>query len=497
MAESVGGLIVSMGMDVSKFAAGAEQAKVQARITGAAVAEGFAQGAKQYASGKGYGAGAIDAEFSKDGSYEARMARRRYNFDRQSPHAPGDAGAAMYMAATNPDMLGIGGERGSGRWGGAVGRGIAQLGFAGQDFASVLEGGGKNALSRALMSTMNNVQMLGAAFGPWGLALTAIGGTLGALVIPKLFNVEEAFSSLGSASERAVMNLEKFQERITTMLTFGAKVGELDSPDKADALRKDVALEKDIAAARAKKSTEALALADKQLAEDEKARDALFPKGMGKDSGTGARGIVNWVAKHLFNPGAALDAMPMNAKLDEDRKAREKLAEINRKDLEAADLANKKGEAIGKAEDKGDIETAERHRRNEKEAEEGERRARQISKNARTPLQVAEDSLNEIGTMFREGLFGQDPTKALAAADKTISDFESATKVRGRQFASTNEAAVGGTSAGFRALVDSLNQSRNDPLTETQKQALETLRQIRDTLISNKPSPEPESAGID
>ncbi len=90
---------------------------------------------------------------------------------------------------------------------GGLGRGIGQAAFAVQDFTSVLALGGANSFSRALMSTMNNVQMLGMAFGPWGMALTAAAGALGSILIPKLFEGGEAMKSLADQTKDAIKEL--------------------------------------------------------------------------------------------------------------------------------------------------------------------------------------------------------------------------------------------------------------------------------------------------
>lgn len=61
-----------------------------------------------------------------------------------------------------------------------------QLGFGLQDFMSQVQNS-KNAvdgLGRGVMAVSNNVQMLGAAWGPMGLAVTAIGGALAGIIIP-------------------------------------------------------------------------------------------------------------------------------------------------------------------------------------------------------------------------------------------------------------------------------------------------------------------------
>lgn len=61
-----------------------------------------------------------------------------------------------------------------------------QIGFGIQDFASQMANS-KNmvdGLGRGVMAVSNNVQMLGAAFGPTALAATAIGGALTGLILP-------------------------------------------------------------------------------------------------------------------------------------------------------------------------------------------------------------------------------------------------------------------------------------------------------------------------
>jgi len=71
-----------------------------------------------------------------------------------------------------------------------------QAGFALQDFMSILQMGGANAAARAFGGVANNVQMLGAAFGPMGMAVTSVGGALAGILIPALLRSEEATSTL-------------------------------------------------------------------------------------------------------------------------------------------------------------------------------------------------------------------------------------------------------------------------------------------------------------
>lgn len=62
-------------------------------------------------------------------------------------------------------------------------RAITQVGFALQDFSSQLSTRG---LAGAIPAVTNNVQMLGAAFGPVGMAATALGGALAGIALPPL-----------------------------------------------------------------------------------------------------------------------------------------------------------------------------------------------------------------------------------------------------------------------------------------------------------------------
>jgi hypothetical protein len=65
---------------------------------------------------------------------------------------------------------------------------IQQAGFAVQDFSSQMANAKTTAdgLGRGIMAVSNNVQMLGAAFGPTGLAYTAIGGALAGIILPQM-----------------------------------------------------------------------------------------------------------------------------------------------------------------------------------------------------------------------------------------------------------------------------------------------------------------------
>lgn len=133
-----------------------------------------------------------------------------------------NASAATRQFATDITSAGNGASAG-------FGRAIGQMGFAAQDFASVLSMGGKNALGRALMSTMNNVQMLGMAFGPWGLAITAVGGALASILIPKLLEGSDAGETFAESIERSEKALDKLLQKETAGIGFGQSLRELEA----------------------------------------------------------------------------------------------------------------------------------------------------------------------------------------------------------------------------------------------------------------------------
>lgn len=74
---------------------------------------------------------------------------------------------------------------------------VQQIGFGIQDFSSQFATRG---LSGGIMAVTNNVQMLGAAFGPAGMAVTALGGALAGILLPRLL---ETGSIFGKTAEEA------------------------------------------------------------------------------------------------------------------------------------------------------------------------------------------------------------------------------------------------------------------------------------------------------
>lgn len=104
--------------------------------------------------------------------------------------------------------------------GAGVGQSLQAGAYAFQDFVSVMENGGKNALGRAFGSISNNIGMITAGFGPWGMLAGTVGGVLAQLVIPRLFQSEEkiddnvdAMKRLSKASEEAAQKVAQLWDQ--------------------------------------------------------------------------------------------------------------------------------------------------------------------------------------------------------------------------------------------------------------------------------------------
>lgn len=85
-----------------------------------------------------------------------------------------------------------------------------QLGFGMQDFSSQIANSknGIDGLGRGLMAVSNNAQMLGSAFGPTGLAITAIGGSLVGIIVPQMIkwlDLSREASKAADATTKAIL----------------------------------------------------------------------------------------------------------------------------------------------------------------------------------------------------------------------------------------------------------------------------------------------------
>lgn len=133
-----------------------------------------------------------------------------------------------------------------------LGRSVAQVGFAVQDFASVFSMGGDRALSRAMLSTLNNVQMLGAAFGGWGLAITSAAGAIGAILLPKIFDMLDGAKGLSEEFAKLKKTTEEWAKVSGERAAFRATIDDMEHKEDAASLRKRT--ERDLERMRAERA---------------------------------------------------------------------------------------------------------------------------------------------------------------------------------------------------------------------------------------------------
>lgn len=147
------------------------------------------------------------AERARQRDFDHKQALRDLNVE-----AVKQREAANMPSPGNPGSPGSPGAMPAGKKGPNFGMMASQVGFGLQDFSSQVMNSknGIDGLGRGIMAVSNNVQMLGASFGPTGLAVTAIGGALAGIILPMaikwVFNTE--------AEEKAAESLLKVWERI-------------------------------------------------------------------------------------------------------------------------------------------------------------------------------------------------------------------------------------------------------------------------------------------
>ncbi len=113
-------------------------------------------------------------------------------------------------ARANKALASVG--KGGGFDTGGAARAVQQIGFGIQDFASQFDTRG---LAGGIAAVSNNVQMLGAAFGPVGLAISAFGGAIAGIVLPKLIESSGLFKSNKEAVDANASSLAKWRKAMS------------------------------------------------------------------------------------------------------------------------------------------------------------------------------------------------------------------------------------------------------------------------------------------
>lgn len=367
--------------------------------------------------------------------------------------------------------------------GAGAGRNIAQIGFAVQDFTSVLEGGGKNALGRALMSTMNNIQMLGAMFGPWGMALTAVGGALGSMLIPKLLEGETAAKSFSSSIKDTMKSLDDLS---TKEASFGSKMIGISHVDKSSTMKERIAdIDAEMAIAKASRERAKGALSG--LLDEGVRLGHLTVSKAGVDAITGMPGVE--AGKGMFGDATSEGAAAKTA-YDEAFKA---LKAMHAAERTLSDVRFTSVRKLGELEASERVKVAEKNQNNALQRAhdaivDRAERASKIVEMSRSKADIGVDRINEISDFFQSGLITQEQAEK-AAKDATRDAAEKRT-------GNLNTAAIGGTAQGFAALQQSLKEGRDSPQVKQLEIANTNLRLVIAAINQNKPPPQPVPVGI-
>lgn len=377
------------------------------------------------------------------------------------------AGRAAFMRVLSEDRAETAASRrGSG---GGLARGIGQMGFAVQDFASVYSIGGRQATERALMSTMNNVQMLGMALGPTGMAVTAVAGALGSLLIPKLF-------ATGDAVEKTAKNLEEGLQHITRL---NASESSLSRSVRS-------AVSGGSSSVRGSMETAEFELGLAKMEKDRLKREYDTRMDIAVRSG--------YLVK--TPTGGLSDGKDMwGAPLAEAEVARTGLREVHMaiRDIEEREreLATIRSAAAHKLDELVKKEAAEAFQKEQAnllqkrldETNDRAERAYNIKQGHLTPFERVQQQLTEIGDL--QGLLGAD---ASVIAGRIVKDFK-----RNRGGDTANLAVSGGearTAAGFSDIMKSIRQMSSPETKEQKKQTMlleRMLEQLRSGIRLDPP----------
>lgn len=145
-----------------------------------------------------------------------------------------------------------------------IGMVASQLGFGLQDFMSQVQNS-KNTvdgLGRGVMAVSNNVQMLGAAWGPTGMAITAIGGAVAGTILPPIIKWVSNSEEIEKATKAAAENYDRIADRVKEIAGV-----EAENDDKA-VVRKGEQFEKE--AKQAQSQIRQFADMDKNLADQKR-----------------------------------------------------------------------------------------------------------------------------------------------------------------------------------------------------------------------------------
>jgi hypothetical protein len=353
----------------------------------------------------------------------------------------------------------------------SFGQAIGRASYGVQDFVAVLSQGGANSLSRAIGSVSNNIQQLGASFGPWGIAVgTAIG--LGGQLAASLYESAAGMEALEKKTKDAADAFERLIARNRQGLEFEQKLRGLAEDGTPQQIQKERE------AARNRIET-----IDNEIRMRRQKMQELTDQDVNFRAGGGGKNFFGFAEESIF-----------------ERQMAEQQKEIDRLRDERRRFVGREG-ALGKlegpaarreAETKAANELRETQKRIQREAEQDERRAfaeheqrmrarfdlaKRIETETRTPQERYARRLGEINDLLRGGEIT--PQMAARAARKDLGDI-AAVK-------SSQEALIEGSSSAISAITQArVRESQEKQLIDIQRQILQQLRdngQATDELV--------------
>lgn len=346
---------------------------------------------------------------------------------------------------------------------------ISSVSYGAQDFLSVLMQGGDRSFSRAIGAVTNNIQMMGAAWGPWGIATTtalALTAQVGTAMYEAASGTEEATKAL----QEQAKEFERLTNRRQQGLEFGQRLQRLEADGTSKQIKDEIQATRD----RRQRITSEIADREKRISELQKIDDAA---GGGTVDWMG-RPVKTEAGKQIEEQEKAIDRLR-----DERRRFANREAALERA-MPGAEAREKEKKARKDQIDQERRDARERQQdmaRIEKEAADAEGRAfadrvraiEQMEQQTRTPLEAYRARLEEIQIMAGRG----DISPELAA--RGIAQARSLLP----QQSTTQEAAMFGSSAAASAIIKAeANASRQAEEFRVQQNILDEIKGQRQAL---------------
>lgn len=349
--------------------------------------------------------------------------------------------------------------------GGGAARAAQQLGFGLQDFSSQIMNSknGIDGIGRGIMAVSNNVAMLGAAFGPVGMAVTSIGAAVAGILIPKAIewytNTEKQEQELKKVNDRYMEIRATIRDAITDAENLTkAMIGRGENPaDARRILQQDV----DRKNAFARDARQQLAIAEAE----KKRLDAEATRVAGR-SATGVQGAGAIVGNTMAgNLEALLLPKELRDRMDANKKKLESAKQFNddmRVEAEAAARAMTEGLRL--IEDKENKDKWKKAQDAQKaELKYKEEKDKEYHKQRRAfAIEAAKEEENDIRTQMDEN-----------------SKQQQALRDAGLNPNGSSAASVRGTGAAASAINRAISGTRSEEATnQKQLKELEKIRQV-------------------